>query len=197
MNNLAKLMTIITISFILANCSATAKELERMACSQRTDVFTEVPSAGSTPAGFADLIIKASIKIPLPGYYIFESKKEQNYRFLVNIDGQAILWNVEGERHQVPKYLADGTTSHDPEAGEGVKYILLKNVRLSEGTHRVLLGLPEEEYYITKDISVKSGESYVLEFYPEYKYKTLPTRIPTFLRGLKRYDVVFKEVRAH
>jgi hypothetical protein len=75
-----------------------------------------------------------------------------------------------------------------------MKYILEKKVRLATGSHKVFFGLPDEPYYTTADISVKSGGLYVLEFKPDFRYKTVPTRIPTFLKGVDKFEVMFQEI---
>jgi hypothetical protein len=184
----------------LISCNASSGLISRMSNSERTDAFTEVPAGGAVPSGYADVVIKASLKTPMAGYYLLESKESSHgkavYPFLINIDGQAVLWQVEGRKHVFPKYV-DDKTSHDPEAGEGMKYMLEKNVRLAAGSHRLFLGLPEESYYATADISVKSGGLYVLEFKPEYRYKTEPTRIPTFLKGINKYEIYVNEERVN
>jgi hypothetical protein len=140
---------------------------------------------------------RATLKTPLPGYYPLESKASAHgkavYPFLINIDGQAVMWQVEGRKHPLPKYV-DGKTSRDPEAGEGMKYVLEKKIQLAIGSHKVFFGLPDEPYYTTVDIFVKSGGLYVLEFKPYYRYETFPTRIPTFLKGVEKFEVMLKEI---
>jgi hypothetical protein len=190
-------MILIAVGIILVGCGAATKEIARMSQSARTDVFTEVPAEGTVLAGFGNLIIRASLKTPLAGYYFLESKRSAQgkavYPFLINIDGQAVLWQVEGRKHLLPEYV-DGKTSRDPEAGEGMKYVLEKKIQLVAGSHKVFFGLPDQPYYTTADISVKSGGLYVLEFKPDYKYRTSPTRIPIFLRGVKKFEVMFIEI---
>jgi hypothetical protein len=197
MNTHANLMILIAVGIILVGCGAASKEIARMSQSARTDVFAEVPAEETVLAGFGNLVMRASLKTPLAGYYCLESKRSAQgkaiYSFLINIDGQAVLWQVEGQKHLLPEYV-DGKTSRDPEAGEGMKYVLEKKIQLAAGYHKVFFGLPDEPYYTTADISVKSGGLYVLEFKPDYKYKTSPTRIPTFLRGVKKFEVMFKEI---
>lgn len=199
MKNLVPVAIMIIVMTILASCGATTKEIARMSQSERTDVFTEVASEGSTPTGYADVVIKASLKTPLAGYYPLESNGSARgkavYPFLMNIDGQAVRWQVEGQKHHLPEYV-DGKTSHDPEAGEGMKYVLEKKIRLLAGYHKVFFGLPDEPYDTTVDISVISGGSYVLEFRPHYWHKELPTRIPTFLKGVNKFEIMFKKIEA-
>ena len=168
-----------------------------MSQSERAGVFNEVLSEGPIPAGFADVVIRLSVKTPVAGYYPLEAKRSAAaYPFVVNIDDQAVQWQAEGKKHVLSKYV-DGKTSRDPEAGEGMKYMLEKKVRLAAGSHKVFLGLPEESQFTMADVSVKSGGLYTLEFKPKYRYKTIPTRIPTFLKGVDRLEVIFTEITAN
>jgi hypothetical protein len=199
MNRQTKLMIVIAIGIILVSCGTATKEIARMSQSEKTGVFTEATAEGPIPAGSADVLIKASIKTPPERYYALESKESAHgkpgYTFLVNIDGQAALWKAEGRKHDLPKYI-DGKTSRDPEAGEGMKYVLEKRIRIAPGAHRVFFGVPGEAYYTSTDITVMSGVLYVLEFKPVYRYKTLPTRIPTFLKGISNYRIFFQKESA-
>lgn len=103
------------------------------------------------PKGFADLVIKASIKTHLESYYILESKEslhgKSGYSFVINIDGQAVTWKVDGQKDTVPPYDAKGKISTNPEAGEGVKYSLEKRVRLAACSHRIFFGIPERKVF--------------------------------------------------
>ena len=181
----------------LPGCGTTAKEIQMRSQSEKTDIFMEVKDGGTIPKGFADLVIKANIKTHIEGYYILESKEsahgKQKYPFLVNIDGQAARWEVEGIKDIKPAYNADGKTSRDPEAREGFKYVLEKKIRLNAGSHRVFFGLPEDKYSTEVEISMKDGEMSILEFKPIYRTKKIPTRIPTFLKGIDKYVVLVND----
>jgi len=182
---------VVLLGFVLAGCGAAAKMIALKSQSERTDIFKEVTGSEAIPAGYADVIIRANIKTHLEGYYIGESKKsahgKSNYPFLVNLDGQATPWTAKGEKHVRPAYI-DGRTSRDPEAGEGMKYVLEKRLRLAAGSHKVFLGLPEESYSTTTEVTVREQGLYVLEYTPVYRYKKRPTRIPSFLAGISKYD---------
>ena len=65
-------------------------------------------------------------------------------------------------------------TSRDPEAGTGVSYILERKIRLREGVHKVYFVLPEDDYIVAADITLRSGEDAVLEFKPLYWHKHIP-----------------------
>jgi hypothetical protein len=197
MMNRISIIAIVVVLGFMAGCSGAATMINAKSQSGRTDVFRELPGEGSIPAGYADVVVKASIKTHIEGYYADESKDSAHgkevYPFLINIDGQAVLWRVKGEMHQLPTFI-EGKTSRDPEAGEGMKYVLEKKIRVAAGSHRVFFGLPEEPYCLAADISVTSGRSYVLEFQPKYWHKHLPTHIPTFLRGVNTYEMSLSEM---
>jgi hypothetical protein len=56
----------------LTGCSLTGREMRTYAQSERMDVFYEVEQAGPVPAGFFALVIRASIKTHVEGYYSHE-----------------------------------------------------------------------------------------------------------------------------
>jgi len=177
----------------LIGCGTAAREIQMKSKSEGTSVFTEIRDGGPIPKGLVELTIKANIKTHTEGYYILESKEsphgKQKYLFLVNIDGQAARWEVDGIKDLKPAYDADGKTSRDPEARGGIEYILEKKVRLTAGTHKVFFGLPEDKYSTEVEISLKEGETSTIEFKPIYRTKRIPTRIPTFMKGIDKYEV--------
>jgi hypothetical protein len=117
------------------------------------------------------------------------------YPFIFNIDGQAATWEVDGQKEILPLYDQDGMTSHDPDAGEGIKYILEKKIQLRAGTYKVFFGLPNEDYFKELEIMIQEGKTCTLECKPIYKYKTRPTRIPSFKKGIKEYDVYLNNMQ--
>lgn len=187
----------IMLGLVFAGCGTAAKEIQARSQSEKTNVFTEVKDEGAILKGFAELTIKANIKTHLEGYYILESKEslhgKSKYPFLVNIDGQSARWEVDGIKDGKPAYDAEGKTSRDPEAREGFKYVLEKKIRLNAGSHRVFFGLPEDNYSTEVEISLKEGETGILEFTPIYRTKKIPTRIPTFMKGIDKYEVFLNE----
>jgi hypothetical protein len=193
MKRITAYISVVLLLTVLAGCGASAKMITAKSQSERADVFQEIVGGDAIPAGYAELIIKASIKTHLEGYHGDDSKDSAHgkdvYPFLINIDGQAVLWKVVGKNHELPLYV-DGKASRDPEAGNGMKYVLEKKVRIAAGTHKVFFGLPEEPCFTVTDITVTSGGTHVLEFKPKYWHKELPTHIPTFFKGINKYDVV-------
>ncbi len=200
MKTIFKLALIVITTAALFGCGTTAKRIAQMSQSDKADVFAEVKGDEPIPKGFVGLIIRANIKTHVEGYYILESKEsqhgKQSYPFLVNIDGQAVRWEVNGIRDSKPKYDKDGT-SRDPEAGEGMKYAIDRKLRLRVGSHKVFFGLPEDSYSTEVKITLTEGARHVLEFKPIYRTKRIPTRIPTFLQGIVRYEVVLDSVKVN
>jgi len=192
MNRIAISMFVVALG-LMVGCGATAITITAISASERSDVFTEVAGNEAAPSGYGDVHITTNIKTHLEGFYAGESKKsahgKEAYPFLINVDGQAATWKAEGKKHELPKYI-DGKTSRDPEAGEGIKYVLNKKIRLRAGSHKLFFGLPEDDYYREVVINVKHGEAQMLEFKPVYKYKILPTRIPTYMKGVSHYDIL-------
>jgi hypothetical protein len=139
------------MSIVLIGCGVTAKTIKQKTQTTGTDVFAEMKNNDVSTKGFVTLAIKATVKTHLKGYYLFDSKDSMSgksgYPFIINIDGQAAAWKVNGQKEILPSYDRDGKTSHDPNAGEGIKYILEKKIQLRAGTHKVFLGFPNEDYF--------------------------------------------------
>ena len=176
------------ISTILG-CGLAAREIKLKSQSERTDVFKEVKEEGPPPQGFFDLNIKASIKTNLEGYYFFESAKtyhsRSGYPFLINIDGQSLVWKIDGQKEISP---GDAHGKRDPEGGEGMRYVLHKKVRLVSGPHNLFLGLPGEDYFKEVSLTLPGRGPHVLEFKPIYRSKRgRSTR--SFLNGVKRGEM--------
>jgi hypothetical protein len=192
MNRLSLFFVTLLALISLIGCRTATKEIQMKSKSEGTSIFSEIRDGGPIPKGLAELTIRANIKTHTEGYYILESKEhlhgKEKYPFLLSIDSQAVRWEVEGTRDIKPAYEADGKTSRDPEAREGFKYVLEKKIRLDKGSHRLVFSLPEDDYSTEVEISLKEGEMSLLEFKPVYRTKEIPTRMPTFLKGIDKYE---------
>jgi hypothetical protein len=136
-----------------------------------TKIFAEVAD-GSTEAGKVELIVRLSIKTHPADYHLLESKGslhgKPGYPFILTIDGQSVLWREEGQIEKTPEYDAKGIRA--PEGGEGRRYVLEKRLRLTPGSHRVEMDLPEEHYTFAINLTLKEGnQPHVLEFKPIYR----------------------------
>jgi hypothetical protein len=96
---------------------------------------------------------------------------------------------VNGTPDHVPLYDERGKRRTDPEAGTGVKYLLDKKIRIASGPHRIFFGLLAEGFSKEFEVTLKEGEMNVLELKPVYNYTPFPYRIPSFLEGVKGYEV--------
>ena len=183
----------ILVGLYLTGCGATAKEIQMKSQSEKINVFKEIKAGEAVPRGFVDMVIKASIKTHAEGLYPLEPKEQfhgnPDYPFLINIDGQADIWKVKGITDDTPLYDERGKTRTDPEAGNGVKYILDKKIRIAAGPHRIFFGLAAEGITKKFEVTLKDGEKYVLQLKPVYEYTIHPYRIPSFLEGVKDYEV--------
>jgi hypothetical protein len=189
---------ILNICFSLAlltglGCRGSVKPVTAVPQSMRKDVFTEVRGQQPPPEGIVDLRIKASIKTPTTEHYLLESRTppgKEGYAFELNIDGQEIIWNVEGKPEKTP---VSGEHGRLPEGGEGIRYILDKTINLRPGPHHVVFGLPYDDYYTQVKVSLKEGEAHSLEFQPIYAMGRRAYR--TFFYGVTRSEVFLDGVR--
>jgi hypothetical protein len=181
------------LSFALAGCVASSQEIKLHSETIKADVFKEV-KGGELQPGFADLIIKASFKTPVQQPSVdnksqITTSRNEGYPFLLNIDGQAVQWVVEGKKETA--LFIDASGNHNQEGGEGIKYILEKKIRVKAGTHKVFFGLPAKNYYKQFEITVHEGKAYSIEFKPIYSWKHR-NMVRSFEKGFAYYEVSVK-----
>lgn len=176
---------------VLIGC-ATDRELVTKAVSGAGDgVLQEVAEAGPIPRGYADLLIVASIKTHKP--YPCEEKTHgtPEFRILLNIDGQA-LWIAAALNEE----NIEQRGLRDPEAGDGVRYIFRKHLRLKEGRHKVIVAIPEDVVADEREIALKEGSANDILLEPVYGIAGVGKR-PTayvetcFLKGVRSFRVIF------
>lgn len=97
-------------------------------------MFTEVKDTLPLSEGMVDLTVKAAFKTPTPEHYLLESKSQkplkEGFPFELEVDGQEIIWNVQGTLEKTP---VSGPEGRLPEGGEGIRYLLDKTIRLAAG----------------------------------------------------------------
>lgn len=178
MRRTAVLLVVSVAGAILAGCVTTSQFMKARSQGARTDVFEEVGEKDTVRRGYALLEIRASIKTHTEGFYLLESRDslhgKKGYPFVLNIDGQAVVWKVDGREETIPIHFEKG--GRNPEGGAGVRYDIQKKIRLAAGSHRVFFGLPAEDYYREFDVTLKEGKSYTLAFEPVYKKQRRDTR---------------------
>src|SRR4030042_1294860 len=162
MKVLARCSLFAICGILLLSCGTALKEISLKSQSETTDVFKEVQGGELIPREFVELTITSSVKTHLEDHYLLESKKslhgKPGYPFVINIDGQAVTWKVDGQKENTPTYDENGKRS--PEGGEGMRYNLQKKIFLRAGAHRIFFGLPEEHYFVEFEVTIKEGESY-------------------------------------
>ncbi len=177
-DTVCEMIVILVLAVSFVGCTtATKKEITIKSQSERTDVFQEMTAEAMPLPGFSDLAVKASLKTPLD--------KQTEEAFLVNIDGQSVTWNIMGRKEKAPEY--DEKDQPNPERGEGMKYVLTKNLRLSPGPHKIFLALPAENVFKEVSITLKAGEAAALEFKPVYRTPRHPMQ--HFTEGIIFFEV--------
>jgi hypothetical protein len=162
-----------------------------MKSTEKGNVFEELKNSDSIP-GWSLLIIRASIKTPREGYYLFESKHslhgKSEYPFIFNVAGQGVTWMAKGTP-DTQKRTVD--FKRNPEGGEGVKYLLEKRIKLKPGRYKIYLGLTEENFQKEMNINLIEGKTSILEFKPVYRRDG--TSGYTFYKGIHDFKVYFNE----
>jgi hypothetical protein len=162
--------------------------------SDKKEIFVELQTEDLPPKDFSDLLIKAQIKTHLKGHYFWESKGSRRgdptYPFLFNIDGQAITWDVDGEKENTP--FTDKNGLEIPDGGEGMRYSLVKRIRLHAGHHTVFFAHPGDNYYMEFEIILEAGKQNMLELKPIYR--GFRSSKENHLFGIKRYEVFINGV---
>lgn len=190
MKKLVVLISVLAL-MVLIGC-ATDRELITKAVSGAGDgALLEVAEAGPIPNGYADLLIVASIKTHKP--YPCEDKTHgtPEFRILLNIDGQSTWMQASIKEENIePRGL------RDPEAGDGVRYIFRKHLRLKEGRHKVIVAIPEDVIADEREIGLKGGSANDIILEPVYgidgarKRPTAYTET-SFLKGVRSFRMIF------
>lgn len=186
----------LVVGSILAGCMTTHPFMNAKSRSTRSDIFDEVGEKEAVPKGYADVEIRASIKTHAEGYYPLESKNslhgKKGYPFVLNIDGQAVVWKVDGEEEIAPVYHENG--GRNPEGGAGIRYDIRKKIRLASGKHRVFLGLPGEGYYREFDVVLEEEKAYSMSFEPIYRKDNVRhLRERRFINGIEGYKKTLRD----
>lgn len=187
------LLTMLFVVAALAGCAGNSELIKSMSTNSRHDVFQEITTAGPVPAGHAELFIVSSLKTHKPGIY---SDKDvhgaQEYKLLVNIDGQVVHMaasSLRAERRE-PQSL------RDPEAGEGMRYLFRQELRLKPGRHRVLVSLPSDGIAVERLIDLAEGSRNTLVLEPVYgtapqKQRPAFYGVRSFMEGIRGFWVTY------
>lgn len=152
---------------VLSGCAESSALIKANSTSIRTDIYEELTNGVTTPQGFADLRITATLKTHKPGMYsASDIHGTPDYMLLLNIDGQAVLL-----RGSLQKENSEPMKLVDPEAGDGIRYRFTKNIRLKAGTHRVVVALPDDEVAVVREITLAEGNVNNLLVEPIYSTK--------------------------
>ena len=182
-------LAVLLTTLVFFGCTHVTREGIMQRASEEASSFEEINEKDSQlPEGYSELVIKVSIKIPQKEFYLIKTRppRDENsqYPFVVNINGQGVLWTVNCTLDKQKTYI---NNKRNPEGGEGLICRLEKRIRLRSGSYRVYLGLPEEVFESEVAISLPDSSTNVLEFKPIYCQSG---RIPrAFYWGISRFDI--------
>jgi hypothetical protein len=189
MKKLLVFSMLLSLAVPFTGCTIPSKEIKTGSQKDNAVVFSEVKKESPIPIGYADVILKTSIKTHEEGFYWFEPKKsihgKPGYPFLINIDGQIVTWKVDGKKEDIPSFDEQGNKNY--EGGVGVRYALERKIRLPGGSHSIIFKLPAEKLATKMEIVLKADRSHVLEFKAFYKHHK--KHATTFLCTIAGYDV--------
>lgn len=184
---MTKVVVVFILSFMaLGGCVQTSTLVKAKSNSLRTDIFEEVATGGVAQQGYTVLHFTAILKTHLAGSYSpADVHGTPDYKLLVNIDGQAdFLRAVLQKEHAASLNLID------PEAGGGVRYRFIKDLRLKPGVHRIAVALPDEGIVVEREINLSEGKVNNLVVEPVYSAKSEKRRpgiysTETFSEGIR------------
>jgi hypothetical protein len=184
-------MAVLLTTLVFFGCAHVTREGIIQRALEKASSFEEIHEKDSQlPAGYSELVIKASIKIPKKEHFLIKTRppRDENsqYPFVLNINGQGVLWTVNCTLDKQETYIDN---KRNPEGGEGLMCRLEKRLRLKSGSYKVYLGLPEEEFETEVAISLAEGSSNVLEFKPIYQRHRI-SHI-TFRNGISTFGIFF------
>ena len=190
MNKTFILLFSVLLMAVFSGCGTALKEINAKSLSTRTGIFVEAEGDEPVGAGYSVLDITVSVKTALAGHYLLESKRSLSGKpglpFIFNIDGQGVIWRIDGQKEVTKAYDEKGMRI--PDGGEGMRYVLHKKIRLAPGLHRVFFGYPADECSREFDILLTEGIS-GLDFKPLYRRDD--NRPRSFLDGLSDFEVIY------
>lgn len=190
MNKMTILPLVVTLA-VISGCVDSSALIRTSSTSIRTDIFQELSNGGLVPAGYADLLVTSSLKTHKPGIYsVKDIHGTPDYKLLMNIDGQVVhLRGSLREENIEPRGL------RDPEAGEGIRYMFGKKLRLKAGMHRIIIASINDEIAVEREITLADGSVNSLVLEP--LYRTAPGKrrpgvygVTGFSEGIKGFRFV-------
>ena len=151
----------------LAACAGNRDLVKTASTGTNHDVFQEITSGSAAASGYADLQVYASLKTHRPGIYSAnDAHGTADYKMVLNIDGQVVEMaaDLRGESIEAGMFP-------DPEAGEGVRYLFKKSIRVKPGTRKVVIAIPADDLALEHQVTFTEGKSHVIAVKPMYGSK--------------------------
>lgn len=174
-----------------SGCATSTESMKTSGAGSRSDIFQVLADGSPLAEGYADLSLSSSLKTHKPGIYSSEDVHgTPDYMLLLNIDGQEI-----GIRGTLRNEDIEPRGLRDPEAGEGIRYVFRKSVRLKSGTHRIVVAVPGDNITVEREITLEPGDNHlVLE--PVYGAAAAKRRpgyygVTSFNEGIRGFSFIF------
>jgi len=186
------LLALLVAATVLGGCAVNDELVKKSMDSNRADVFVEVANEGAIPSGFADLEVALSVKTHADGAF---KKRDFHgtpyYKLLLNVDGQAVL--VQGT---LRKEITEANNPRDSEAGDGIRYVFNKKIRLAAGSHNVIVALPADDVAAERRLLLADGKLNKLVAVPVYSTSQEKSRITSntassFKQGVRSIMLIY------
>jgi len=157
----------------------------------RTGTVEVISQDGIVPKELTELRITASLKTHNPGIHaVSDIHGMPDYTMLLNIDGEQL--ELPGRLH---KENSEPAKLVDPEAGDGIRYLFNKNLRLKAGSHTIRVTVQYDGVVVEKGMTLVDGSINSLVLEPIYcpvpgKKRLGVYGAPHFVKGVKGFSLI-------
>ncbi len=159
------------LAIVLCGCGGVSREITAKSSSEQEGVFTEMKTGDAPARGMAALVITTDLKTHQEEFDILTFRRslqgKPTYPFLLNIDGQSVLWQMIGREEKTADDGGKGTSRDD--AGPGMRYALNKQIAIAPGPHTVFVALPGDNYSKEFVITLRKDDRALLDLVPVYQ----------------------------
>lgn len=157
-------LALLALAAVLMGGCAAKPKLVSPGTSGRTDVVRVVQKGSAPEKGIADLRVLLSVKTHKPGIYSADDPHgTADHKLHLNFDGHAI--DVAGT---MAAENVEPAGPRDAEGGDGVRYTFDAHLRLTAGSHIVVISLPADEVVVARELTLPEGHN-TLVLEPVYR----------------------------
>ena len=164
--NVMKIISMLLLAgIVLAGCAGNGELVKRAETARVSNVYRVITTNVPPEQGYADLTIRASVKTHRAAHFPLGNDPHgtSDYQLLVNIDGEPL--RIPGVQTSEEGF---SDNERHPEAGDGTRYLFRAHLRLTAGSHRVIVALPGDDVAIQREIRLDERTDTLLEIMPSY-----------------------------